>query len=714
MRTLIIDNYDSFTYNLYHLFAVVNQEEPIVIYNDEIAWAELSSWHFDNIVISPGPGRPERSADFGVCRDAICNARVPLLGVCLGHQGITALHGGKIVRAPEPVHGKASFIIHDGTGLFAGIPSPVAAGRYHSLIATRPLPQCLRETARTADGLVMSLQHRDRPLWGLQFHPESILTEHGRRLAENFRDLTRRHSGRRAIAPAPATPRRHTSTRSGRRALWREIRRPVNTEHTFVTLFGDCPSAFWFDSSHLEAGRSRWSFLGTSSLSEAGLVEYNVGDAGVRVGHAHQRHIERTGIFEYLADMTKAPVAAPPPCPFTGGYVGWFGYELRNEVGTRPSRQAETPDALFMDVDRFIAVDHVAGRTYVVAIACAETAATAQRWIDDIAEALPDAVDRTQETDFKPKYSNPAPLRFRLHRDRDTYLHDVERCLDWIRQGESYQICLTNEISCAIDVDPLVLYQVMRRINPAPYSAFLRWPGGAVLSSSPERFMAVDTDRRVETKPIKGTIARDRDPVLDRQLADMLLSSEKDRAENAMIVDLLRNDLSRTCIPGSVLVPELNALESYATVHQLVSTVQGTLRPDQSVLDLIRACFPGGSMTGAPKTRTMEFIDELERRPRGVYSGALGWIGHGGQCDLSIVIRAIVAVNGRLTIGCGGGVVAQSTPEGEFEEMLLKAHAPIRAIVTAATGGFDAERYIIEGARAEAGRHSIRAEPSLS
>jgi para-aminobenzoate synthetase len=246
----------------------------------------------------------------------------------------------------------------------------------------------------------------------------------------------------------------------------------------------------------------------------------------------------------------------------------------------------------------------------------------------------------------------------------------------------------------------------MRRVNPAPYAAFLRWPGGAVLSASPERFLRVDPKGSVETKPIKGTIARDADAAIDREQVERLRTSEKDRAENVMIVDLLRNDLSRVCETGSVIVPHLLVVESFATVHQLVSTVRGTLRPGAGIVDLVRAAFPGGSMTGAPKRRTLELIDRLEQRPRGIYSGALGWIGSDGAADLSIVIRTIVMAGDHLAIGAGGGVVAQSTPEGEFAEMLLKAQPSIQAIVIAATGAFGSERYVIEGAELADGSHA--------
>jgi len=190
MLTLLIDNYDSFTYNLFQLLAEENGEEPIVVHNDEADWGELSRRRFDNVVLSPGPGRPERRRDFGVCAEAIRHCEVPLLGVCLGHQGIGWVHGGRVVRAPEPLHGRIRPVVHAGASLFAGIPARFEATRYHSLCLERPLPSELEEIAWADDGVPMAVAHRSRPQWGVQFHPESVATEHGRRLLANFRELT--------------------------------------------------------------------------------------------------------------------------------------------------------------------------------------------------------------------------------------------------------------------------------------------------------------------------------------------------------------------------------------------------------------------------------------------------------------------------------------------------------------------------------------------
>ncbi len=288
------------------------------------------------------------------------------------------------------------------------------------------------------------------------------------------------------------------------------------------------------------------------------------------------------------------------------------------------------------------------------------------------------------------------PVLFRVGRGRTQYLADIARSQAALAAGESYEVCLTDQISTTASPDPFPLYQLLRRKNPSPFAAYLKLGELAIVSSSPERFLSVDRDRRVEARPIKGTASRAADPATDAALRAELLSDEKTFAEHLMIVDLLRNDLGRVCEIDSVRVPEYMVVETYPTVHQLVSTIEGRLEADRTPVECVRACFPGGSMTGAPKLRTMSIIDDIERVARGVYSGAIGYFGADGTVDLNIVIRTIVLRPGATTIGAGGAIVMQSDPEEEFDEILLKARAPMAAIAQAMTGSAAPEAFKVE------------------
>src|SRR5215218_5720963 len=293
MRTLLIDNYDSFTFNLFHLLGEVNGDEPIVARNDELPWEELAALPIDNIVISPGPGRPDRGRDVGVSLDALQRADVPVLGVCLGHQALAHVTGGAIDHAPEVMHGRLSQIDHDGRGLFAGIPQGFAAVRYHSL-AVGAVPAALRVTAWTPDDVVMGLEHRERPVWGVQFHPESISTQHGGALLRNFRDLTHAQGRRssRAARPtgrAPAGPRVHHRTL----ATWRD------PEAVFVALYGDRDHAVWLDSARAEPGLARFSFMGAADGPLGQVVRYDVATGTLTVDRAGGREERRESVLDH-------------------------------------------------------------------------------------------------------------------------------------------------------------------------------------------------------------------------------------------------------------------------------------------------------------------------------------------------------------------------------------------------------------------------------
>jgi para-aminobenzoate synthetase len=288
------------------------------------------------------------------------------------------------------------------------------------------------------------------------------------------------------------------------------------------------------------------------------------------------------------------------------------------------------------------------------------------------------------------------PVLFRCGRGREQYLADIARCQSALSAGESYEVCLTDQIHTSAHPEPLALYRLLRRRNPAPFAAYLKLGELTVASSSPERFLSVDRERLVQARPLKGTARRSPDPPRDEDLREALLHDEKTFAEHLMIVDLLRNDLGRVCEVDTVAVPQFMVVEPYTTVHQLISTITGVLERQRTPVECVRACFPGGSMTGAPKLRTMSIIDDIEREARGVYSGAIGYFGVDGSVDLSIVIRTIVMRPQDTTIGAGGAIVMQSDPTDEFEEILLKAQAPMSTIAQAMTGSPTPDAWAVE------------------
>ena len=895
LRVLLIDNYDSYTHNVSQALAKLIGVPPEVRRNDELELEDTltalgvmdrdtrigfddgsagskgrAARHrrWDCVVIGPGPGTPEQSADAGVVVELLRHAKdVPILGICFGHQALAAAHGGRVVSAPEPCHGRTSAVYHDGVGVFAGLPVGFAAVRYHSLVVEEAtLPACLCVSARIAatavpggsnsPSLIMGLAHATRPHFGVQFHPESVATEYGEALLANFCDLAcprlrlagrcgmkdRREAWRcpcprvsaaqvlqkhdielsediniyeesvldagmhspatatgmhspatatgmhspatakvnaadvglnaehgEAIATAAAAARFSSAAQAGRgaplRLAWRRLRHANEivggSQAIYEKLYaddGEGVRTFWLDSSCTTEGRARFSFMGgpggplwhalhymldaprhvqnfenanrdggsdgrgvngASDTPPGGSLRVvrgaEPGMAASPTDFAEEEVRLENGLLSYLQKALEALSVAPEaalPFEFSGGYVGHLGYELRGECGASHTRRYGVgPDASLSFADRFVAVDHLTGDVYAVAMHTTErssgnaplaiissaswesaTALAASEWVESVSATLVamKAAAISPPPDFKRKNSAAEPrAAMEVRRSRKQYMADVQACLDKIAAGETYEVCLTTamELSPSEDVPhPLRLYRELRAFNPAPYAAYIHnGPGAGVLCcSSPERFLRVARNGTVEAKPIKGTAPRQLfDTAADESARAALAASEKDRAENLMIVDLLRNDFGRVCVTGSVHVPrgKLFEVESFASVHQLVSTVRGALLPNVSAIECVRASFPGGSMTGAPKLRTMDIIDHIERAPRGPYSGALGYFSACGACDLNIVIRTVMlGADGGVRIGAGGAVVALSNPADEHDEMLLKARAPSCAI----------------------------------
>jgi para-aminobenzoate synthetase len=681
LRTLLIDNYDSYTFNLFHLLGEVNGREPVVVRNDELSWEELAALGADNVVISPGPGRPERVRDAGVSLDALRRAEVPVLGVCLGHQALAHAMGGTIVHAPEVMHGRLSRIQHDESALFAGIPQEFLAVRYHSLVVGA-VPAELRVSAWTPDGVVMGLEHRTRPLFGVQFHPESVSTRHGRRLIENFRDLTSaRHApASRRLAPRRATRPAMPAGQEGARVHHRRLETWCEPEAVFETLYSDHEHAVWLDSATEGPGLGRFSFIGAPDGPLGEVVRYDVETRTLAVERHSGRELRTESVLDYCRDrLARLRTDAPElPFDFTCGFAGYLGFELKAECGAQPAHTSPLPDAAFVLCDRLIAFDHAERHVYLLALADPSGTEVARAWIAMTAERLGEIA--CEPPPLPPPPPPPGTLRFELHDSPEEYLANIAACRHEIIEGETYEVCLTTELRSDGSLDPLRAYRTLRARNPAPFAALLRLGEQSVLSSSPERYLRVDRDGVVESRPMKGTAARVAEPFEDACRGAELRRDKKTRAENLMIADLVRNDLGRVSALGTVEVPALMVVEPYATVHQMVTVVRGRLREGSDAIDCVRAAFPPGSMTGAPKLRTLEIIDRIEGRPRGVYSGVLGFLAVNGTADLNVVIRTLVASPDGLRIGAGGAIVAASDPEAELEEMLLKARPVLETV----------------------------------
>ena len=470
------------------------------------------------------------------------------------------------------------------------------------------------------------------------------------------------------------------------------------TPETVFAGLAHLPYALWLDSTADAGDSGRWSFVTADPF------------AVLRARNGFTTWITADGVaplagspFAELGaalDRMKSPVSTP--IPFDGGAAGFIAYETAGEferLPPPPPRDHDLPDVHLAFYDVVVGWNHETGECTVVSSGRPATGATgrrraerrlgeALRWLSGESPARGSLAPADRAgAEAASGSSVTIPRRpvddvpwLSSTTSSAEYEEAVARVIGAIRDGDVYQVNLSQRFSARVAAAPIDIHRELRRRSPAPYGAVVRAGDATILSSSPERFLRVTRDGVVEARPIKGTRPRGADAAADARLADELRSSAKDRAENLMIVDLLRNDLSRVCRPGSIRVPELFRLDSWATVHHLVSVVQGRLRPGVGPEELLRATFPCGSVTGAPRIRAMAMIADLEHVARGPYCGAIGYFGFGGDIDLSVAIRILVAHGGRVDFHAGGGVVYDSDPADEYRETLAKARAIIGSL----------------------------------
>ncbi|MBA3233298.1 MAG: anthranilate synthase component I family protein [Propionibacteriales bacterium] len=434
----------------------------------------------------------------------------------------------------------------------------------------------------------------------------------------------------------------------------------VDPEDFYVAHVAGRSRAFWLDGAGARPWSGHVSIIGWLDDDEPSL-EFDAGQGAV--WERRDGDTSRCGddIFATLRGLLAEP---GPPCR----WVGWFGYAARADLPVLHDGEDGAPDACWMGATRWVELDHQTKS--VRAVTCAPDGGS---WTSHVGElvtstSVADPVPAAESCSF---VRQPGEAAYR------TAFEEVQRQL---RLGNSYETNLTYRAVVRSRSDPLDTYRRLRSLSPAPYAAYLTHNGVTVLSSSPERFATIAADGRIETRPIKGTTARHLDPAIDTAQAERLRTDPKFRGENLMIVDLLRNDLSRVCEVGSVQVTDLMQVESYPRVHQLVSTIEGHLRDGVSAIDAVWALFPGGSMTGAPKERTMAIIAGVESTSRGVYSGALGWLDADGSADLAIIIRTLVHKGNSYVLGTGGGITVRSRADEEYAEAGWKANRLLAAL----------------------------------
>jgi para-aminobenzoate synthetase component 1 len=474
--------------------------------------------------------------------------------------------------------------------------------------------------------------------------------------------------------------------------LIEEVFTPLTAPELFE-LIKDNPYSFFLDSGMDPQRLGRYSFLG----SEPFLVMSSRGSE-ITLVRGREHKVQHGNPFDAIGKLLEIYRLdhCPAPIPFLGGAVGYFSYDLCHFIERLPSTAIDDlkiPESYFAFYDAVMAFDHLEGKTYLVATGFPETEEgqrlrQARMRLEEMKDWLHAASpgqeasfaqrERFGEGEFQPVQENRKVL-LKSNFTPEEYIKAVDRVREYIASGDVFQVNLSQRFEADLKIPPYELYKRLRMVNPAPFASYLNFQGVTIVSASPERFLKVQGDL-VETRPIKGTRPRGKDPVEDERLAQELTHSTKDRAENVMIVDLERNDLGRVCRYGTVNVTELAILETFPTIFHLTSTVLGRLRRGKSNIDLLKATFPGGSITGAPKVRAMEIIDELEPTKRSVYTGSIGYLSFNEDMDINIVIRTFLIKEGKAYFQVGGGIIYDSDSEAEYMETLDKAKALILAL----------------------------------
>lgn len=652
MRVLLIDHHDSYAHILRHLLYQAGAHTIDVFSHDDPALLtlceDLTPEKYQLIVLSPGPGHPSQPSDVGYAQQML-SVPIPLWGVCLGHQIMGVYAGASLSARHEPHHGIVSMVEHNGTGLWEGIPSPTPVVRYHSLALDDPLPSVLTVTGRVAaeDGrtggarTIMSLESSSLgcpgvPRWGVQFHPESIDTPAGVQMARNVLRLAHQWCAQQGDRTTALTVQLPAS------AIAQILQDAAQPHEDFR----------WLDDSLTELDGDTTQTLSPDARrgSILALCSGPIMRTDEELSDACAHNAPATGLASGLSE----------------GFSGWLGY--RSYSGDQMNFRHT--------------VLSVTGASPQWTVQCADVTRR-----QELCAAILQAEKNHKNTDTPPpqvthqdhSLYGPSPSQ---------YADRFHLCQHYLRQGESYELCLTDRYVLPRQWahTPWTAYQQLRRECPTHFGAFMAFSteDSALLSASPELFLRITSQGRITTRPMKGTAPRSADPHLDAEIRATLAADPKTRSENLMIIDLSRSDLARVCQPGSIHVVRDREVETFRTVHQLISEVQGQLPQQWTLGEVFAACCPPASMTGAPKERTIQLLDEIEQADRGIYSGVVGYVADNGETELSVIIRTAVYDADAVTVGAGGAITMDSTCSAEYEEVQHKASYVMSAVMAPA------------------------------
>ncbi|EMR09167.1 aminodeoxychorismate synthase [Pneumocystis murina B123] len=739
-KILLIDAYDSYFYNVCSLIeTVLPSAELFIIRHDQFDSVTLYEYidGFDCCILGPGPGNPGNKKDIGLF-SVVWSLKeehvLPVFGICLGMQTLCLEWGGSLSRLKYVAHGIISEIQHTQQDLFEGFPEIFKVVRYHSFCVNINKSTVLEALAWTEDQngkILMGVKHKNKPFYGVQYHPESFLSEHGEKIIYNFWkivcEFNKKERRPRIVLNKRWNNLHQTIEPLGTIIEWdktknqefdqkfnqkfnkksdKKFNKKLDRHNESIPIFEDANKheTVFFEVLNIKISAvqlveelylekkelcailestsepGRYSIIGVPSEGHYTLTHTFPDMHLIKTYSDRQEKIplDRPHIWTWLINnIHKLHVNNSSEVPFQGGFIGYFNYEYTIYTSNIYEKSKfKHPDVNLLFFERSIVIDVIKNQVVI------QSLIENDPWVTKTA-----AIIRS----FNNKYSNNSAfsqnsfnqnnhfqniLQTRIVLpDKNQYLKKIKIAKNYIKQGESYELCLTSTTRIFSSkkytpIDDWNLYKHLRTLNPAPFSGYLRLNGVTLLLSSPERFLSWSSSGLCELRPIKGTLRKD--PSIDLKKATDLLKNPKDYAENLMILDLIRNDLCQ--IAKNVHIPALMQVEEYQTVYQLVSVIRGTVQPPYTGIDVLAHTLPPGSMTGAPKKRSIELLRELEKKERDIYSGVFGYFSVCGGGDWSVIIRSTFRYHDEdhWNIGAGGAITSLSNPQNEWDEMILK------------------------------------------